>query len=148
MDTKKTEKALNRLLHRNYDAEKGYQQVMDKVSDPDMQAFFKNNAEERYRFGHEIKGMMGEMDMKPDKGSTIEADAHRAWINIKEMVAGNDEKAILEEAKRGEEYAIEDYEKAVENERLTPEHRRLLSDHLTSIRNSKEQLNKLETLVK
>lgn len=148
MGTKTAEKQLNRLLGRNYDAEKGYQEVADKADDGQMTSFFKNNASERNRFGHEIKKMITEAGGKPDKGTTTEADVHRAWINVKETLSLNSDKAILEEAERGEEYAIDDYQEAIENENLTPEQKRKLSDHLKSIKGSKEQINKMKATVK
>ncbi len=147
METKTAEKQLNRLLGRNYDAEKGYEQVAEKVQDGQMQSFFKNNASERYRFGHEIKQLLDELGFEADKGSTFEADVHRAWINIKDTLSLHSDKAILEEAERGEEYAIDDYEDAMENKNLKPDHKRILSDHLNSIKSSKQQIGKLKAMV-
>lgn len=148
MGDKTAEKQLNRLLHRNYDAEKGYSQVAKHVNDPDLTAFFLENSEERYRFGHEIKGIMADQEYKIDKGSTIEGDMHRVWLNIKKTFAKNSEKAIVEEAIRGEEYAIDDYRDAIANENLLPKHKAILSDHLQAIENSKLELERLKRLVK
>lgn len=135
---------LNILLTRNYDAEKGYEQIAEKTEHPELQTFFKNNREERYRFGHEIKEIEKAYGVEPDKGSSIVADAHRAWINARENFASNDDEAIIEEALRGENFAETDYELALDLESLKPDHKRTLTDHLKAIKNSKEQLEKIK----
>ena len=137
---------LNLLLKRNYDAEKGYEQASEQTKDENLKAFYKNNSEERYRFGHDIKEILSDLDAKPDKGSTLEADAHRAWMNLRETLALNDDKAVLKECERGELYVINDYAEAVENLVLKPDHKKTLSNHLHSIKNSLQQLQKLEAL--
>lgn len=147
MESKEIASQLNTLLTRNYDSEKGYEQLSEKVDHPEMQSFFRNNYQERYRFGHELKDMMASYDVKPDKGSSTKADAHRAWINIKDALSLGSDKAVLEEAERGEQKAVDDYKVAIENPDLEEEHRRILSDHLTSIKNSQDQIAKLKTIV-
>lgn len=143
MKTSNAEQQLNRLLTRNYDAEKGYQEVAEKVEHPEMRSFMMNNAKQRYDFGHELKDIMGDMSIKPDKGTSISGDVHRAWLNVKDLISKQSDEAILDEAERGEEYAIEDYENAISNAELSPNNKRKLSDHLNSIKKSKEQISRL-----
>lgn len=144
MDKKRVESQLNTLLTRNYDAEKGYEQLSEKIEQPEMQSFFQNNYKERYRFGHELKEIMNSYGVEPDKGTSTKADAHRAWINIKDTLSQNSNKAVLEEAERGENKAIEDYKDVVANPDIKEEHRQILSNHLTSIKSSKDQIHKLQ----
>ena len=142
------ESQLNSLLTRHYDSEKGYEQIAGKVRHAELKDFLKRNAQERNRFGHELKDIIRQYGGSPEKASSTKADMHRAWINIKDKLTGSaDDESILEEAERGEDYAITDYQQAVENDAIKPEHRRILSDHLHSIRNSREQINKLKTIV-
>lgn len=144
MSTKSAEEQLQLLLKRNYDAEKGYAEVADKVEHPDLSAFMNNNSRQRNSFGHDIKNIMHELGIRADKGTSLEGDLHRAWINVREILAAHNDKAILDEAENGEKYAIEDYKEAVENPNLSPHHKRTLSDHLNSIMSSCEQVQKLK----
>lgn len=148
MDTKSAEQQLNRLLTRNYDAEEGYKTVATKVAHPEMRDFFTHNSKERNSFGHEIKNIMSEMNIKAEKGTSISGDIHRAWINVRDVLSANSDEAILAEAERGEDFAIEDYKEAVENAAISPDNRRKLSDHLNSIKNSKDQITKLKATLK
>ena len=144
MDTSNAGSVLNQLLTRNYDAEKGYEQVASKMKDQDLKVFCENNHSERYRFGHEIKQIEKDYGVEPDKGSSVLADAHRAWLNLRDSFTGSDNESVIKEAKRGEDYAIEDYEKAMESDALKPQHKTVLSNHLKAIKSSREQLEKME----
>lgn len=141
------ENSLNTLLTRNYDAEKGYANVSEKVDHPEMRSFMLNNSNERREFGKQIKDILNSHGLEIHKGSSIVADMHRAWIDLKGLLSQNSDKAILEEATRGEELAIDDYKKAIDNPEISPEDKRVLSDHLKSIMSSYEQLSKLKATV-
>ena len=136
-------KQLNQLLTRNYDSEKGYEQAMDETENEELSEFFKNNVKKRYQFGHEIKDMIKDLGGSPDKGSSLLADAHRAWINIREVFAEDDDQAILKECLRGENYAKEDYEEAVTHPEIKPEHKRELSDQLKHVKMCIDQIEKM-----
>ncbi len=144
MNVKSTEEQLNSLLTRNYDAEQGYLTVADKIEHPEMKNFMQQNSQDRNSFGHEIKEIMSELNLKPDKGTSLSGDVHRAWINLKELLSQNSDEAILAEAARGEEYAIAAYEETINTPGLSPSHKRILSDHLNSIKKTREQITKLK----
>ena len=59
-----------------------------------------------------VRGMGGD----PERSGSAAAALHRGWINIKEAVTGRDDKAILEEVERGEDYAKAQYRKALEQD--------------------------------
>lgn len=134
---------LNKLLTRNYDAEKGYQQIAEKADNAELKEFFQQNYKERYQFGHEIKDILQDYDAKPDKGSSTLGDAHRTWIDLKDWLTGHDYEAIVNEAIRGEKSAIEDYEKALDNTALKLKHQRVLSDQLGAIKTSEAELERM-----
>lgn len=105
---------LNDLIAKSYDAEEGYKTVGESTDDPNLKAFLYSRSKQRYDFGHEIKPEIKRLGGDVEKGTTILADVHRAWIGLKTLVSSNDEKAILEEAQRGEENALKEYDAAIE----------------------------------
>lgn len=143
MSKKEQINQLNKLLTRNYDSEKGYEKAMDETDSDELSEYFKHNMKKRYQFGHEIKNMIDDLGGKPDKGSSLIADAHRAWLNIRELFAKDDDQVILKECLRGEKYAKDDYEKAVTHSEIKPEHKRTLSDHLKHVKMCIDQIEKM-----
>ncbi len=105
---------LNNLIAKSYDAEEGYKTVGASTENPDLKALLYARSQQRYDFGHELKPEIKRLGGEVKKGTTLLADVHRAWIDLKTLVASNDEQAILEEVKRGEENALEEYDAAIE----------------------------------
>ena len=52
----------------------------------------------------------------PEQSGSVTAAIHRGWMNVKEAVTSRDDKAILEECERGEDYAKAQYKKALEQD--------------------------------
>ena len=113
MDNKAIIDAINDLITVNYDGERGYKESAEDVTDARLKAWFREYAQQRYDFGHELKSELTQLGGKPDKGTSIGADIHRIFIDLKSAIAGNDEKAVINECIRGEENAIERYDKVL-----------------------------------
>lgn len=104
---------LNNLIAKNYDAEEGYKEVAEMTDNPSLKAYLYSRSQQRYDFGHEIKAEIKRLGGEVDKGTTVLADMHRAWIKLKDVFSTNDEIALLAEAERGEENALEEYDEAI-----------------------------------
>lgn len=148
MENKDLVDSLNKLLTRNYDAEKGYELLADKIEREELKGFFKHAYKERFNFGHEIKDIIKDYGATPDKGTSLIADAHRALINVRDLLTGEDKEAVIDEAIRGENFAIDDYKEALDLSSLRVEHKRTLTDQLESIKTSKRELEGMKKALK
>ena len=119
--------AINDLITVNYDGERGYKESAEDVNDARLKSWFREYAQQRYDFGHELKGELSQLGATPDKGTSLAADVHRMWIDLKAAVAGNDEAAVLDEVIRGERNAIERYDKVLEHNALPASARTVIS---------------------
>lgn len=135
---------LNEILAKCYDAEKGYKEAADKVEDPKLKSLFREYAQQRYDFGHQIKNEIRSLGGEVDKGDTLAAKAHRVWMDIRSALSGDDESAVLKEAIRGENNALENYNDAIEDMPTTSSAYRLLVDQRNQVRTA---LNRLEQLL-
>lgn len=141
---KKAVHALNELIEKNYDAEKGYKEAVTDVENHELKDFFTKSVQQRYDFGHEIKDEITKLGGTPDKGTSITGNLHRIWINLKSFVLGNNVEAVIEECKRGEHAAIDDYEKVLKMEEVPMDAKIVLRRHLQQIRSSVEHLDTLK----
>ena len=105
---------LNDLITKNYDAEEGYKEVAEMTDDASLKAFFMSRSQQRYDFGHELKAEIKRLGGEVDKGTSLLADMHRAWISLKDAFTSNDAEGALEEAVRGEENALKYYDEAID----------------------------------
>jgi uncharacterized protein (TIGR02284 family) len=113
MSTNIVEK-LNDLLSRNYDAEAGFKLASEKVENSVLNDYFKRNRVMHRKFGEEIKNMIVKLNGEIDKGTSLEGDAHRAWLNFKAAISSNTDESLLEECARGQKVAMDDYQNAIE----------------------------------
>lgn len=141
------EEQLNLLLRRNYDAEAGYQQAHKQIKDKSLRSFFERGYQQRNSFGHQIKRILSEKGIEPKKGTTMEADVHRKWMDFREALSLNNDMAILKEARRGEKFAINDYKDAIDHPEIDEATKNVLAEHLRLIKDSRDQLGKLEAVV-
>ncbi|GHA44505.1 hypothetical protein GCM10007103_27010 [Salinimicrobium marinum] len=135
---------LNELLQRNYDSEKGFKNAVDDVDNPQLKSFFKEKAQERYDFGHELKSEIRNFGEAPEKGSSVKADAHRTWMDLKAALSGDNEVAVLEEAIRGEKMAVENYNKVINEIDFPPSTKNLLLKQRNAIQKTLENVKSLE----
>ena len=144
MDRDKIISDLNTLLTRNYDAEKGYHKAAEHVKDPDLKRMFEVYSDQRYHFGHDLKGEITSMGGEPDKGASVASGAHRTWMDIKSMLSSDDTESMLEECIRGEEAAVKNYKEVLEHTDLPATTRTVLNDHVTKIEEALYQVRELE----
>lgn len=140
MKNSKAVDILNDLLTKNYDAERGYKEAIDDVDDILLKSYFAQRAQNRYDFGHDIKDEIRALGGKPNKGTSFAADLHRVWLDLKSTLSSNEEQSILEGCKTGEEYAIEEYEEALNSKNLPASSRSMVSGQLNKIRNTVRSL--------
>lgn len=132
MENDKVVSLLNELLTKNYDAEKGYKEAAEKIEHSSLKSYFNEQAQNRYDFGHEIKALIAKYDGEPDKGTSITGDLHRAWIAIRDAFTSGD-KAIFDEAVRGEEAFSAEYGEMLTDEILPEDMREMVRKQKNSV---------------
>ncbi len=143
-ETNEMVEKFNELLEKNYDAEKGFKNAADDVKNERLKAFFKESAQQRYDFGHELKAEIKNLGGTPDKGSSTKADAHRVWMDLKAALSSDNEEAVLEEAVRGEKAAVEDYNKVIKGSEFPPSTANLLIKQRNAIERTLKNVKDLE----
>jgi uncharacterized protein (TIGR02284 family) len=115
MEAKATQALLNELVETLKDGQKGYADAMTDVEDAQLKETFKKYAVQRAGYITEIEDQMFKLDLHPktDEGSSITGTVHRAWIDLKAALTSKDNKAVLNECERGEDYAKKAYQTAL-----------------------------------
>jgi uncharacterized protein (TIGR02284 family) len=105
---------LKDLVECSKDGEYGFRECAEQAKRPDLKSMFQQRAEDCRRGAQELNQLLRECgaDIK-DEGSTLGA-MHRGWVSIKSKLTTYDDKAVLEEAERGEDNAKARYMKALQ----------------------------------
>src|SRR5207249_10642884 len=112
---KETISTINDLIETLKDGQEGFRQAAEAVADPKLKSLFNEYSLQRARFAGELQSQAVALgESKPEDSGSAAGAMHRAWINLKSAIAKHDGHAILAECERGEDSAVEEYERAVE----------------------------------
>ncbi len=106
---------LNSLIETCKNGQEGFELSAESVKNSSLASTFQQLASERAQFAGELRTLVSSFDGDPENSGTIAGALHRGWLNIKAVVTGGDEAAILNECERGEDVAKEAYSSALEN---------------------------------
>lgn len=107
-----TVSTLNGLIETLQDGKLGFESAAADVKDARVKSTFQEFADQRSRLATELQSEVSRLGGKPETAGSTAAAVHRGWINLKSALGGG-EKAILNEAERGEDVAVKSYEKAL-----------------------------------
>jgi uncharacterized protein (TIGR02284 family) len=116
MDASKGISTLNDLIETCRDGEKGFRTAAEGVKDPRVKSVFERYARQRAEMVRELQEQVRKLGGTPDQSGSVSASLHRGWLNIKSLVTGNDDNAIIAEAERGEDVAKAAYAKALKED--------------------------------
>ncbi len=104
---------LNGLIETCKDGQDGFKTAAEGVERSDLKSTFYELGQQRAKFSGELQSLVRELGGDPETSGSISATLHRGWINIKSVVTGHDESAVLNEAERGEDVAKKAYKDAL-----------------------------------
>jgi uncharacterized protein (TIGR02284 family) len=109
------------LIETLKDGQEGFKQAAESVKDSQLKSLFSEYSQQRARFAVELRSKAQSPDERESKMSGSAAGAlHRGWINLKSAVTQGDDHAILAECERGEDSAVEEFRKALNDDLSVP----------------------------
>ena len=110
------ESVLNELIETSKDGEKGFMKAAEDAHDAELKSLFTQCAQRCREGAAELQSQVRAQGGTPKETGSATAALHRGWISLKEAVSRREDKAILEECERGEDYAKAQYRKALEQD--------------------------------
>lgn len=110
------ESVLNELIETSKDGEKGFVKAAEDAHDAELKSLFTQCAQRCREGAAELQSQVRAQGGSPEKTGSAAAALHRGWISLKQAVSSREDKAILEECERGEDYAKAQYRKALERD--------------------------------
>src|SRR5881394_4589533 len=139
---------LDELIETLRDGQQGFRQAAESVSDTKLKSLFRDYSDQRSRFVTALQTEARKFGEKePDNDSSAAGALHRGWINLKSTVTGGNEHAILAECERGEDSAVEEYKKALDDD-LSPAARELVSRQFAEIKAAHDRIRSLRNAIK
>ena len=135
---------LNTLIATLLDSVDGYTKSAQDIRDKSLGERFNARARERQAAVADLQACVARLGGNPEDDGTISGSAHRAFLNLKQAVAGNDDTAILNEVERGEDYLKEKFEAALQMDDLGPEARQAIQGAWDSVKSGHDEMSALK----
>jgi uncharacterized protein (TIGR02284 family) len=133
---------LNDLIETCKDGEQGFRDAADGVKRADLKSIFNEYARQRTQFANELQRHVMRLGGDPETSGSATGAMHRGWLNLKSAITGKDDEAILNEAERGEDVAVESYQSALERD-LPSDLRAVVEDQYQQILQAHNQVKAL-----
>ena len=131
--------ALNELIEIMLDSADGYETATDDAADPHLRGLFVRRGLERRQVAHDLQDYVRLLGGNAENEGSVLGRAQRYFVDLKASVAGNDNKAIVDEVERGEDQIKTRYEKALCGQELSAEGRRMVEQAFIAVRRTPDQ---------
>ena len=133
------------LIETLEDGRKGFNDAADKLADTnraDLAPKFRELAEQRAGFSAELETMAAAYGDDIDEDGSVLAAAHRGWMSLKDALAGSDPDGVLDAAEQGEDHAVAEYQKALDED-ISENLRQTIQRQFTSIQSAHDEVKRL-----
>lgn len=135
---------LNTLTTTTIDSANGFERSAENVDSPRFRSMFEEFGRERREVVGRLQERVRQLGGTPNDDGSMKADLHRRWEDMRKAIAGGDDKQVIEEVERGEDYIKEKYETALRDDELSPETRTLIQECFVSIRRGHDRASELK----
>jgi uncharacterized protein (TIGR02284 family) len=142
MDSDEVIATLNDLIETSKDGEEGFRSCADGTGDARLKAFFSNRAQSCVAAVIELQDLVRAYGGDPQTSGGLGGALHRRWVDIKSLVTGHDDKAILNECERGEDIAVASYRRALDKN-LPPDVRTTVERQYQGVLQNHDQVKSL-----
>ena len=144
MDTQDQISTLNELIETTIDSVTGYEDSAQNVDNERLRQIFRERADERQQVVQQLREEVRRLGGNPEEGGSLLGKAHQRFEDLKAAITGRDEKAIINEVERGEDYLKSKWEAALDSGKLTGEPRALVERLFQSVRSGHDQISQLK----
>lgn len=130
---------LNNLIETCKDGEQGFKVAAEGLSSATIKAKFLEYSRQRAQMARELQEEVRRLGGDPEKKGSVAGTVHRGWLNIRAIVSGQDDHAIVAEAERGEDVAKGVYEEAIK-ESLPPSAQTVVQQQAAKVRQAHDEV--------
>jgi uncharacterized protein (TIGR02284 family) len=135
---------LNTLIATTIDSITGYEDSAQNMDNERFREIFRQRANERQQVVEQLRAEVRRLGGNPEDDGSFLGKAHQRFEDLKAAITGRDEKAIINEVERGEDYLKGKFEAALNSDELTGESRSVVERCYQSVRSGHDQMSQLK----
>jgi uncharacterized protein (TIGR02284 family) len=126
------------------DSINGYRDSAEHVESQEFREMFNDFASRREQAAMELKAEVRRLGGEPDEDGSTMGSLHQTWVDLKSAITGRDDKAIINEVERGEDYLKEKFETALADDNIGSECRTVIERAYQSVREGHDRMSQLK----
>jgi uncharacterized protein (TIGR02284 family) len=135
---------LNTLIATTIDSITGYEDSAQNIDNERFREIFRQRASERQQIVEQLRAEVRRLGGDPEDNGSFLGKAHQRFEDLKAAVTGRDEKSIINEVERGEDYLKDKWQAALQSGSLHGESHDLIERCYQSIKSGHDQMSELK----
>lgn len=135
---------LNSLIKTTLDSRKGFRDAAEHAQNTQFATLFEEFAEERGRVASRLQAEVRRLGGNPEDDSSFLAAAHRTFMDLRDVLSGRDDRVVIAEVERGEDYIKGKFQEALNDDELLPEIRTVIMEAFSSVRSGHDRVSALK----
>ena len=135
---------LNSLIATTIDSVTGYENSAKDVQADRFREIFRQRADERQKVVEDLRSEVRRLGGNPEDDGSFMGKTHQRFEDLKAAVTGGDDKSIINEVERGEDYIKGKFESALNSDTLSGDSRAVVERCYQSIRSGHDQMSQLK----
>ena len=135
---------LNTLIATTIDSITGYEDSAQNIDNNRLREIFRQRASDRQEVVQQLRSEVRRLGGNPEDDGSFLGKAHQRFEDLKAAVTGRDEKAIVNEVERGEDYLKEKWQAALQSGDLNGESHDVVERCYQSIKAGHDQMSQLK----
>ncbi len=147
MDNKEVISVLNDLIETSKDGEEGFRTCAEDIKNAELKALFVSRSQACASAAVELQQVVRSLGGDPETSTSVSADLHRRWVDLKSIITGKDEESILNECERGEDVAMKSYKNALSKD-LPANIRSIVEKQFEGVQRNHDQVKALRNIAR
>ena len=135
---------LNTLIATTIDSITGYEDSAENIDNERLREIFRQRASERQKVVESLRAEVRRLGGNPEDDGSFMGKTHQRFVDLKAAITGRDEKSIVNEVERGEDYLKGKFEAALNGDTLRGESREVVQSCFQSVREGHDQMSQLK----
>ena len=135
---------LNSLIETTIDSVDGYEKAARETQNTEFRRIFEERAFERRRVCDQLRQEVARMGGEVEDDGSVLAKAHRSFLKLRDAVMGGDDKQVIDEVERGEDFIKGKFEHALRDEALSPPVLETVTRAYDSVKSGHDQISALK----
>jgi uncharacterized protein (TIGR02284 family) len=138
-------KVLNSLIETTLDSAHGYKEAAENADGHTYRQLFSERSQRRLELTRQLQSEVRSFGAEPEDDQSVMGKAHNKFVDIKNAImGGHDDKAVINEVERGEDFIKGKYEAALKDDELPPTVRQTVERAYATIKADHDEVSRLK----